>query len=539
LKQFRWMTGVIAACALVTGCAPHMNVSVAANVPAQYTHVWLTVRELWFNASDTATPQDTTWQKVLLDQPVTVDLASLTNAALEEIASKLNVAAGTYKQIRLLPVDETSALTSSASRAGARYNSEAEFNDASGAQHRVPLELLNPDKGIGIHASIRLKSGSTAGSRPPPVSVAVVFDGIHDLVRFDYGSGTGVLLNAHATAYDLSGVGAIQGTINLANIGTSISATGQVNVFVTAESISDDHLRHVAVATTRVATDGSFVLYPLPTDSSNPITYDVVIHGPNIATVIIKAVPVEAGDPSSSSTTSVGTIPARPAMSYAMNVKAGAQNAPGALIGLYQTPPQPGELPYLIEAVPLDPFSKTLFADQLLSTGTMDVGTYVAGGNYSLTTTTPVQGAGTYIISALAPLFKDGSLTTLVAPPVSGTSTVQATIGALKPAAGSDFSTLPVRVVAATPGKYDHGALMITHDGALIQAIAIDDALDQALGATFNVDDLPTGDDANHYYLSVRAWNSRDPSGTLQRQGIGTTADLRAGSIAGAVALIN
>jgi hypothetical protein len=227
-------------------------------------------------------------------------------------------------------------------------------------------------------------------------------------------------------------------------------------------------------------------------------------------------------------------------MPFAVNLKAGVQTVPsGALIGFYQTLPQPGELPYLIAAAPLDPFGRTLFADQLLSTETMDAGTFADGGNYTLQTTTPVQGAGAYILSARSPLFKDGSLTTIVAPPASGTGAVLATAAALKPVSGSDLVTLPVRVVALTPGKYDHGELLITHDGAIIQTVQIDAALDQLLGATSDIEDLPAGDAADLYYLSVRAWNSKDPAGTLHRQSGITAADLRAGSIAGAVAIIN
>ena len=60
---------------------------------------------------------------------------------------------------------------------------------------------------------------------------------------------------------------------------------------VAAEGLSSDGTRHVVAATTRVGTDGTFILYPLSTASGAASTYDIVIHGPEIQTVIIKAVP--------------------------------------------------------------------------------------------------------------------------------------------------------------------------------------------------------------------------------------------------------
>jgi hypothetical protein len=599
-SSLRWCVWVLASCAALAGCAPSTNVSVATSTPSQYSHVYLTVQEVWFNTSSTATPEDTTWQKFPLTTPITLDLASLTGGALGQIATALKVPAGTYSQVRLIPVDPGAALTSSAEAAGAQSNAEVVFADTTVSPQSLPLELLNPEKGIGIQTSITLKAdisaaagnltgamtGTTSNCTPTTdpttgetvpcpttttsttttsttttpttttpttttattVSLVVTLDALHDLVQFHYGGQngtgpqTGVLLSPHTATYDTSLTGTISGTLDTTNISSS---TG--DIFVTAETLSADGTRHTAVSTVHVpSSGGNFVLYPLsigsstngstPSISSSSSTnYDLVIHGPGIATVVIKSVPVSAGAPSSTNVTSVGTVTLRGASSFSLNLAASSQAAPpGALVSFYQTLAS-GEAPYLIEATPMDPFSLTLFASDSLSEGTVDSGTYVSGGSVTLTPVTPVEGAGNYALSAQAPLFADGPLTTLV-----GSSTTLATPPPLIPAAGS-LSTLSLTVSAATPGKYDQGELIVSHDGAVVQTVAIDTALTQNGGQNIVIGGLPGGASSSVYYLSTRAWKSSggDPAGTLQRQSFVTPVDLRSGSVSGLTLTVN
>src|SRR5215831_8261204 len=157
VRAFRWTAGVCAACAALAGCTQASNVSMQANVRQQYTHVWLTVQEIWFNTSATASPEDTTWKRFPLSTPITVDLATLTSGSLAQIASSLKVPDGTYPQIRLIPVD-SATLASSASAAGAIYNSEVDYTDSSGVAQRQPLGLLNADKGIGVATTLTIKA---------------------------------------------------------------------------------------------------------------------------------------------------------------------------------------------------------------------------------------------------------------------------------------------------------------------------------------------------------------------------------------------
>lgn len=616
--RIKWAAGLAVICAALAGCSTQANVSVATSVQSKYTHVWLTIQEVWFSTSATASPDDSGWNKFTLSTPFTVDLTTLSGGQLSQIATSLKVAAGTYSQLRLIPVDAWATVTSSATAAGAIYNDEADFADASGNPQRARLEVLNPDKGIGVSTTLTVKASlaqlgsltttatsacvagvdgcttptdtpaagtscssgevgcmspsgaacavdetdcTLAATTTPAVpttssaastSVVVTVDGIHDLVQFNYGNANstqiGVLLNPHASAYDASLVGGIRGAIDTSNISSSVNSSGQIDVQVTAEILSSDGTRHVSVQSAQVASDGNFVVYPLPAASSTTTStastgltttptatttfYDLVIHGPQIATVIIKSVPVTQSDPTSS--VSVGSVSPRPASSYTFNMQAGSLALPaGAVVDLYQTIPTSGEeVPYVVDQVPVDPYSRSLLYDEAVPTGTIDWGTYVSGGNVALATVTPVQGQSVYFVAAQAPMFTDGQLLTTLGPPASGTGPVPIALAALVPAAGS--GSMSIAVAPVTPGKYDRGELIVSHDGAIVQTVAIDSVLTQNGAQTLQVQGIPAGGSTSSdnavYYVSTRAWNSSDPADSLQLQSFTTPVDLSAGS---------
>jgi len=117
---------------------------------------------------------------------------------------------------------------------------------------------------------------------------------------------------------------------------------------------------------------------------------------------------------------------------------------------------------------------------------------------------------------------------------VGTTTPVAVTVPALTLAPGVTSGSISTSVTQATAGKYDHGELLVTHNGALVATTPVDAALVQGAGATITVNGLPAGTSAALYYVAVRAWNSRDATGTLQRQSYPTAIDLR-GSATGAV----
>jgi len=569
------VVSVAGLCCAVAGCSTRTDVSVTGNAPAQYSHVWITAKEVWFNTSAIAGPDDGGWVKFPLSTPATVDLVTESGGNLGSLVTSLKLAPGSYSQLRLIPVDASAPLTSSAQTAGALYNTEADYVDSAGTPHQLPLELLNPDKGIGIPGTLKVPVGnigaalaattgttSTTGTTTPTTTAtpttttttfAITFDGTRDLTPFTYAGATtpnGILLSSHANAFDLSEVGGIQGQLTLTNLTAINSAAGLPPVQVSAQSLSADGTRHVVVNRAPVHADGSFLLYPLATSSSSPADYyDLVIHGPGIATIIKSVQVTLASGASASSTTgtaaatnsainavSVGTlIPRAAAGSYTVNVgtASGAGLPAGAQVAFYQTLASAGEVPYVIEASPIDPFKQVLANAQALSTATLDSGTYsTSGASVTLVSAAPKEGAGRYLVAASAPSFTDGALTTTV----SATTPMPITVPALALAPGATSGSISLSVTQATASKYDHGELLVTHDGTLVATTPLDAALAQGAGATLTVEGLPTGTPAALYYVAVRPWNSRDASGTLQRQSYPTAIDLR-GSATGALPL--
>jgi hypothetical protein len=619
------LAAILGGSALLAGCSTRTDVSVTGNTPAQYSHVWVTVQEVWYNGSATAGPDDGGWNKYPLSTPSTVDLVAQNGGNLGNIASGLRIPAATYSQVRLIPVDATAPLASSAQNAGALYNFEADYVDSSGTTHQLPLELLNPDKGIGIQTSLKVPLGSTGGLVPigtsatttnttigstatttspfgattgttgttspsisttsttgststtPTNTFAVALDGNSDLVQFNYSGGTaGILLSSHDAAYDLSQAGGISGQLTLTNITSGTS--GLPAISVSAQTLSADGTRHVIVSAAAILSDGSFLLYPLATNSSAniPLTYDVVIHGPGIATIIVKGVQVPRPSSSTSTTSSattvttptrsvtvpttstttttgttasgtslatsntnvspvsIGTLTPRTVTPYNANI-ATAPGAPlpaGAVVNFYQTLGTQGEVPYVIESSPIDPFNQVLFNNQTLSAGTVDSGTWSTNGTVTIVSAAPKEGAGTYLVTASAPGFSDGTLSSnvSVSQPQSGTANV--VVPALALETGASAGSLIARVVPAVANKYDEGELLLSHNGALVAAASLAAVIAQGAGGTVTVSNLPSGTPDAVYYATVRAWctgttQCSASSSGAQRQWYPQVIDLR------------
>jgi hypothetical protein len=586
--------------AALAGCSSRTDVAAIGNVPGQYSHVYITAQAVWFNSSATAGPDDSGWVKFPLSSPATVDLVTDSNGNFGNLITDLKLQPGSYSQVRLIPVDATIPLTVSAQTIGALYNSEVDYIDTAGATQQLPLELLNPDRGIGIQTSLSVplgNIGAALGATATPTTTtpltttgtatattsstsststtttanfALSIDGARDLTAFTYGGTTGgVMLSSHASAYDLSAAGGIQGTLTLTNLVNISSASGLPDIEVSAELLSTDGSRHFIVASAPVNSDGSFTLYPLAANSSNITYYDLVIHGHGIATIIIKAVQIPAtGSSSLGSTTgttagttaststststttsstitptnlaSVGTlIPRAATSSYFANIAApaGSPLPAGAQAEFYQTLPASGEVPYVIEANPIDPFNQNLANAQALPVATVDSGTYVSSGaTVTVVSSQPHEGTGVYQVAATAPLYADGMLGIPVTAPASGTA--MATVAGLSLASGGTAATLAATVSPATRGKYNQGAVLVTHDGQLVASAALDTVLAGG-GGTVQVTGIPGGTAASLYYLTVRAWNSSNPSGTLTRQWYSTPVDLRSASSANAQLTVN
>jgi hypothetical protein len=594
-----WIGCLLAVSAGLVGCAPKTDVSATGNVPAQYSHVYMSVQEIWFNTSATAGPDDTTWSKFPLTTPVTVDLATSVDGTLNSITTGLAVPIGTYAQVRLIPVDSSAALLSSASSLGALYNSEVDYTDSTGTLQQARLELQNPDKGIGVATSVQIKGDttkvfsstassststtntsttnttptidpvtglaittpttttttpttttntSTGTTTAPTVTLAINVDGAKDLVPFTYSNLTGMLLNPHVTAYDQAASGAIQGTLDVTSLTgvSSTSTSSYLNIQVTAESLSADGTRHIAVNSAPVSSSGTFTLYPLSTSSSSPTSYDLVIHGPGIATIIIKGVTVNVGAPSTTTPVNIGTITPRAATSsFTVSLDTTTPLPAGALVGFYQTLPGSSEVPYLIDEQPIDPFSRTFASPQSLSLATqtlstasqsisaasIDYGTFTSGSTVTLTSADPTEGTSTYRVAGTAPLFTDGALTATVSPSVTTVA-----VPTLTAASGAVLDSATFTISKTTAGKYNKGELIVSHDGAIVATAVLDTILTQTANGTLTISGLPGGSAAGQfadglYYLSVRTWNTNTLATLPNREIYPNPLDLRRGTL--------
>lgn len=395
-------------------------------------------------------------------------------------------------------------------------------------------------------------------------SLAVDFDAARDIVPYTIGGQPGFLLIPHLTGYNLSQAGYIYGTVDVSALPTT---TGGIQV--TAETLSTDGTHHVIVESAPLSSTGTFVLYPLPattaassststtcpsgetydsatgtcvTTASTSEEYDLVIHGPGIAPVIITGVPVTAGSPTSGSAISFG-VTLTPSTSFPVELASGSTvSPPGAYVGFYQTIPASGEVPYLIEAYPVDPFTGAFDTAPYLSAANLQFGAY-ASGTVALTTAVPSEGAGAYHVAASAPLYGDGPLSTIVTAPasaatVTATTVTSFTVAAIPLPSATTAASVAGTVSVAAPGKYDKGELLLTQNGALVAVTPLDAYLGTAQSNATLFSSVPSGSggtatSTNQYYAEAWVWSSSNPSATLSRQPVSTVIDLSNGSASG------
>jgi hypothetical protein len=393
---------------------------------------------------------------------------------------------------------------------------------------------------------ITTTSDNCSAATTTTFSVGVDFDAEHDLVPFTYSSQPGFILNPHLVAYDLSTAGTIQGAVDVSALTTSsTTASGNPDIEVSAETLSSDGTRHVIVKSTPLLTDGSFVLYPLTTNASSAgaattTTYDLVIHGPFIDTVIIKSVPASVAAPAAATTVTLSNVALTSSAGYAVNLStATAFTTAGALVQFFQTVPVSDEVPYVVARQTIDPFNSVFAGNFALSAGPLALGTYGGGTVAAAVTEAPSEGSGTYQVAAIAPNFNDGAFGTKVSAPNPATSTaVLIKLAPLSVATGAASTTLTAATAVAAPGKYNRGELLLSQNGAIVAVTPLDSVLNESSGSV-TIQRVPAGTSSEAlasalYELSAWVWNSTDPSGTLHRQSGATSVDLRNGTASGA-----
>src|SRR4051812_37317737 len=93
-KRIGITLAALASLAFLAGCNTRVSADATTNAPVQYSHVYVTISQVWVNASATAGPDDSAWIKTTLATPQTLDLVGLTNGGLQEFASDLPVPTG-------------------------------------------------------------------------------------------------------------------------------------------------------------------------------------------------------------------------------------------------------------------------------------------------------------------------------------------------------------------------------------------------------------------------------------------------------------
>lgn len=372
LKSNPWiavafLSFVLAACGAGTGGTPtgtaRLSVTDAPGDEIAFDNVLVTVKAVWFHTSDAAGEGDGGWLRYPLSSPMTIDLARLTNGAVSQILNR-TLPVGHYQQIRILlaPTEDSTYLSP--------YNNQAIVGGAV-----YPLRVPAADQGIRLAGTFQVVDGGT-------LNLAIDFDLGHDVVPFvNLGNGNReFILKPRLRYFDLDSVGSITGRIDAAT-----RAAG-FNFVFKAEQLEQgpgkDNTYHVRRFTTAgyLGDNTAFRLSLL-----RPGTYDVVMRGRNVDTVIVRGVTVTAG---------VNTD-----LGAAINMPAGGGeffantrvSPTGAWVNFYQTLDNSAagtaaEYPYEIRFRHVCPLTGIFFDNIALSNGKLHLRSYSGG------TTTLVAG---------------------------------------------------------------------------------------------------------------------------------------------------
>ncbi|MCU0939737.1 MAG: DUF4382 domain-containing protein [Burkholderiaceae bacterium] len=489
-----------------------VSVAVTDAPGADFAKVWITLREIRFHKLDFAHPDDRDWLRYPLAQPVTVDLAQLSNGNLADVFRNLELPVGTYRQIRLILVDDDAPLTASAQAAGLQYNDQVDYTDASGSARVAPLELGGVREGIGVFGSFTVTAGKT-------LRLVLDFDIDHDVLRFpDFIPGNGqsaFTLKPMLRYFDLDTSAAIVGRVDPAALASTANPNGAFNLVIKAEELAADGSRRVVARATTIRPDGSFTLFPLhvPANAASK-NYDIVIRGRNMETNIIRGVPAVKGSTPANNPTAVATspLPIAPAAEYTVSLTQSARPT-GSWVNFFQTLPGANEVPYEVRFRHVNPFTGE-FLPFPLSAGNLRVGDYVAGGNPTLAPVVAQQGTGGFAARAGALQYAPSSFVA-VTPPSSGSNTPITLPALAVDSAVAVPGSIRFNVTTQTAGRYDRGQVVVARYGMVVDSQPIDVVL-ASNGGTVMLDNLPAGSAmlANPgavYYAYARVWNSANP----------------------------
>lgn len=519
-----------------------LSIGLSGGVPTGTQHVWVTVDSIALHA-DPDQPwsvNDSSWKVIRLDAPKTIDLAAAVNGVLTRIVTGQPVAAGDYAQIRLFLSRHDDVLTDAAKTAKLNWNTQVDYLDAGGTLRQVPLEVYGNQLGIRAGGSFTVSS---------TVSTDLTFqlDIAKNLVRVASDDGVDrFIVRPDLRVYDIAKTGAIIGLLDKSKFCTGTATTGCVyDVMATAQRPSDDGLTMVSVRSTPVVigdTYAAFALYPLPVPPTGQ-GFDIVIHGRNMRTMVVRAVPAAADDLLAANPTQLGMdlsdpknpvpaplVPQISSAGDAMVTLASSSIPKSSALRFSQTLPGSGELPHEIVSANVDVFTGVFAKPVPVPTGALRVATYTNGSALDFSDVTPVEGTDQYTLTTTGTRY-DFERSGVVG--VTGGSSTAVTPTSTSRRAG--LTPVSTAITVTVPSsKYDAAELVISDVGGVVltQDVAVNSS-----GTTVSVD-LPAGTYASQlggtavYSVFVRAWKRSSPSTTLQWAHAASVVDLRSATSA-------
>jgi len=506
-----------------------LSVSLAGGATPGIDHLWVTVTGLAMHADATRVygDGDPGWVTLTLPTPVTLDLSdpALGNGGSVSLIKQSASALGTYGQLRLLlaPSDPALPPLAPATAKGLQFNEQVQYTDAGGA-HIVPLEVPDGQGGLRLLTPFNLSADTTT-----PLSIewspgqslvrrAATGGGADRFTLRDelqlYNQTLLTALSDGNLEIDGSIFDSISGQLDTSQFCTGASHAGCIHdVVATATSLSADKRFFAEARTVSVAADGSFELYPLPSQ----FAYDVVIRGGNMETIVVHGVVVDPtgilrAAPTALSSKATPLVPVLNAGERAVTVtNALVPGSSRVFFGqtIAGTGGATGDVPYAMIAANADPATGRLLQPVTLPGGPLHYASFnsTTDGNGTppaFTTATPVEGAGAWSTWSQGTLATTTSATATLA---SGATTVS--VPQPVAAAGFTTGTLTVTLSGTASSGADHAEVIVANDGGVVSVVDVSSQIASHGGSTTIT--VPSGSSttapgAAIYAVAVRTW---------------------------------
>lgn len=527
-----------------------LSLGITGGAPTGYSRLWVTVEGIALHAEADRpwSATDGSWRVFRFSAPRTIDLTESTNGVITSLLSAQTLPSGTYGQMRLLVLRHDEPLAASATTLGLAHNAQAEYSD-NGTLRKVPIEMTETALGLRIAGPIEVSSTAST-------DLTVQWSVEESLVRFAADDGVPrVTLRPSLRIYDLAKTGAIIGLIDKTLFCTGSATTGCVyDVVATAQRPSADGRFMVSVRSTPVVigTDyAAFALYPLPQLPAGE-TFEVVIRGRNMRTIVVRDVPAEADDLLAASPTQLGVdftnpsnpvpAPIQPVLSTAGDARVTLNTAtvpPSAQLRFGQTIAGMS-VPLEVAVVNTDPFTGQITPAAVLPTGPLRVASFNATGALAFSDATPQEGPDGFSVQTTGTRYDDPSLVGVHAIPGGTTISITAPVTMRELTIG--VSPLTVNVSGLSSAKYDAAQLVISDVAGIVATVDIASLIGSGASVQTNVQ-LPSGVEAASlggtaiYQVSVRAWKRATPT-EVQWARAGSLVDLRSAATATATVTV-